>query len=125
MPATVPRVFAGFGTFQVFRIDPHNFDSAIVGCAGVRQRFVDALVGVLQIDVFPDNGDLEIFPGSNDPLDESAPLGHLRGRGIKPEQAADRLVQFFILERERKFVDRVVDVSHLDDGVERNVAEKR
>ena len=91
----------------------------------MRQRLVDALIGVLQIDVLPDHGNFEIFPGSNDPLDESAPLGHLRGRGIKPEQAADRIVQFFILEREREFVDCVVDVSHLDHGVERNITKKR
>ncbi len=76
----------------------------------MRQRLVDAFVSVLQIDVLPDDGDFEILPGADDPLDEPAPLRHLRGRGIEPEQAADRLVQLFILQGKREFVDGMVDI---------------
>ena len=73
---------------------------------------------------FPTTATLRFFLRRNDPLDEFAPLGHLRGRGIKLKQAADRLIQLFILERQRKFVNGVVDISHFDDRVKWNVTEK-
>ena len=50
-------------------------------------------------------------------MDELAPLGHMCGWGIEVQQATDSLIQLFILERKRKFVNGVVDISHLDDRV--------
>jgi hypothetical protein len=48
----------------------------------------------------------------------------LCGRGIKPEQATDRIIQLFVLKREWKFVDGMVDVAYFDDGMKRDITKE-
>ena len=53
---------------------PHDLDGAIVGAAGVGDGFVDALVGVLQMDVFADHPDAYLMLRLNDTLDDGLPF---------------------------------------------------
>jgi hypothetical protein len=48
----------------------------------------------------------------------------LGGRGFKPKQATDCVIQFFVLKREWKFVDGMVNVAYFDHGVERDVTKE-
>ena len=75
MPATL--ICRGAVAFDVLRIHPHDLDGAIVGAAGVGDGFVDALVGVQQMDVFADHPDAYLMLRLNDALDDGLPFTHV------------------------------------------------
>jgi len=90
----------------------------------VRQRLVDTLIGILQVDILSDDGDFQILARGNHSLNEMAPLGHLCRRSFEAEQSADRVVEFFVLKCERQLIDCMVDVADFNDCVQRHVAEE-
>lgn len=47
--------------FEDFGIDPVDFDLVAEGVAGMRQRFDDGEVGVMEFDIFPDESDVDLF----------------------------------------------------------------
>ena len=70
--------------------------------AAVREGFVDALVGVLKLDVFSDDRDADALFRVDDALDELAPVAHVRLAGAKIQRAADVFVESFGLQIERQ-----------------------
>ena len=68
---------------------------------------------------------IHAFLGINDPLDELAPIAHVRFSGLKIQCSADILVETFGLQVEWNFVDRVLNVASLDNGFDGDVAIKR
>ncbi len=81
------------------------------------EGFVDRFVGVLELDVFADDGDLDLVGRVDDPVDECFPFVELRGRGVaEAELVADEPVELVAPQVERAFVDRVFDIAEPDDA---------
>ena len=102
-----------------------TFTSTLVRPAGVLERLGDRQVGVGQLDVLADEGDLELRLGALDPLDEVAPVrevGRRCGRA-EAEVAHDELAEAGFLEHERDLVDRLGGLGR-DDRLRRDVGEE-
>ena len=56
------------------------------------ERFVDALIGILEINVFAYHRHFQLLARMNYALNELAPLGHIRRRSIEVKEPADRLI---------------------------------
>ena len=110
---------------QVFSIDEHQVRRTIMGSPGVGQRFVDALVSVLKLNVLADHGDADAFLGIDDAFDEFSPIAHVRFAGLEVQDSADVFIEPFGLEVQGGFVDGILDVTRFDDSFDRNVAIKR
>ena len=68
---------------QLLGIDPAHLGIDAMGPRGMAERLGDRQVGIGQLDVLADEGDLERRLGRLDPLDEGAPAGQIRlGVGI-------------------------------------------
>ncbi len=87
------------------------------------QRLIDALVGVLQVDVFADHGDLDLLFRADHTVDELPPVGQVGRRRFQVEQLADEGIEPLGVQHERHLVDGVLDVPGLDHALRRNVAE--
>ncbi len=87
------------------------------------QRFVEAFVGVLQLDVFADHADADGITRINDPAQHRAPLGHVLVFRFQVELAANQVIEFFPLQFQRDLVDRVGDIEFLEHPVDRHVTE--
>ena len=61
--------------FHVFGIDPHEIDPAIGARRRMGERFVNALISVLQMDVFSDDRDLHSLLRADHTVDEFLPVG--------------------------------------------------
>ena len=57
-----------------------KIDSAILARGRVGERFVNALVSVLQVDVFADDGNSDLFLWTDDALDKFPPVRQIRFR---------------------------------------------
>ena len=111
---------------QRLRIDPADARIDLVRPGGVLERLGDREVGIRQLDVLADEGDLEDRLGRLDPGDEGAPLVEVRlDVGVaEPELANDQTAEAGGLEHERDLVDRVGGLGR-DDRVGRDVREQR
>ncbi len=107
---------------QRLGVDQFQIDPAILARGRVGERFVDAFVGVLQLDVFPDDRDLDLLFRAHDALDEFPPIAQVRRRRFQMEKLADQFVESFLVQHQRHFVDRVLHVARLDHGPGRDVA---
>ncbi len=114
----------GAGFFDAFGIDADDVHLAVVGGAGVREGFVDALVGVLEFDVFADDTDAHVVRGVDDALDKVAPAAEIGLRGVEIEQATDVVVQALLMELQRHLVNGVLHVTDFDDSLDGHVAEE-
>jgi hypothetical protein len=105
-------------------VDVDRLDLALVRDAAVRERFVQALVGVRQVDVLADHRDahrrLRVLDGG----DDAAPARQVRRAGERVQPLDDALVEAVLVEHERHLVDRA-DVGRADDAVLVDVAEER
>ena len=72
-----------------FGVDQFQFDPAILARRSVGERFVDAFIRVLQIDVFADDRDLDLFLRAHYTFHEFPPIRQVRFRRIDLEQLAD------------------------------------
>ncbi len=110
---------------QRLRVDQFQVDAAILARGRVGERFVDAFVGVLQIDVFADDRDLDLLLRADDALDEFPPVGQVRRRRVDVEQLANEIVEPLFVQHQRHLVNRVLHVARLDHAARRNVAKHR
>src|SRR5262245_23253582 len=90
----------------------------------MNQRLVEALVGILKLDVFADYADGDRFAGAAHAVDERVPLPQVRVTERQSEYVDDQLVESLMIENEWDFVDRF-DVGRVDHGLLRDVAEER
>ncbi len=86
------------------------------------ERFVNALVRVLQIDVFADDRDLHAFLRTDDTLNKFAPVCEIRHRRFEVQQIADKFVEPFGVQHQRHFIDGMLDVARFDHRLLRNAA---
>src|SRR5581483_10270736 len=92
--------------------------------AGVLQRLVQRLVGVLQVDVLADEGDVDFLLRVLERVHQLRPRGEVRGAREDGELVADDLVQHLLVQHHRDLVDRV-HVPGRDHGLFLHVAEER
>ena len=92
---------------------------AVVAGRRVGERFVDALVSVLQLDVLADHRDFDALlrAGRRGPTNFFQSLMSAGGV-LRLEQLAHGLVQPLGLKHQRRFVDRVRHVAHFDHRTE-------
>jgi hypothetical protein len=87
---------------------------------------VDRLVGVVQLDVLADDGDLDGVLGVLDDLQQALPVVDVElPLGLQLQVVEDALVEAGLDQHQRHFVDRERDVALLDDGLGPHVAEQR
>ena len=96
-----------------------------MGRAGVGQGFVNALIRILQFDVFADHGDADTFARADHALDELGPVLHARRRRVELQRLANHGVEAFLLQHEGQFVDAMIDIARLDDGALGDVGKER
>ena len=109
---------------EPLRVDPGEFHRGLVGDAAVGQRLVEALVGVLDLDVLADHPDAQAAPRRLDPADDLFPSAEIGGARGQPEHLDDALVEALLGEGQGHLVDRV----HVPRGHHRlflDVAEQR
>src|SRR5215468_5886872 len=82
-------------------VHPHHLDGCLVGDAPVGQRLVEALVGVLDLDVLADHPDLAVAAGGLDPAHDLLPAAEVGGARRQAEHLDDALVQPLVVEGER------------------------
>ena len=83
------QILLGPLCLDVLGVHEHEVDAAIVRGSGVGERLVNALIGILQLDVFSNNRDADAFLGRNDPLNKALPVGEFGFFGLEVEKAAD------------------------------------
>ena len=93
---------------DTFRIHPLHFDVGIIGDATVGQGFTQTLIRVFELNVFADDADGHGHAGIFDLGDNALPLAEVRAlaRG-QMEIFDDDLVQAFVMQNQRQFVDRI------------------
>ena len=89
------------------------------------ERFVNGLIGVLEIDVFADDRDLDRFFGRDDALDEFAPVRQIGLRRLQTEKFANEFVQSFGVKHQRHFVNACARRRALRSPLPANVAKHR
>jgi hypothetical protein len=90
---------------DLFGIDEVRLDLALVGDAAVRQRFVEALVGIGEVDVLADDRDVDrLFRIAHD-THRVLPLLEVGRRRPHVELVDQALVEAFLVKGERHFVD--------------------
>jgi hypothetical protein len=105
-------------------VDAHDVAPWCRDGAGVDQRFVDRLVGVLQLDVFAGHGDGHLVLGMDDALDEMLPiLQRGRGRVAEADLVHHQAVDLVAAQVQRALVNRVGDIAEGDDVLALDVAE--
>ncbi|CDN42609.1 Uncharacterized protein BN871_BO_00110 [Paenibacillus sp. P22] len=115
--------FSRIAVRQLLGVHPADAYFGIGLDAGMGKGLHDAEVGVVQSDVFADNGDLRLALEVFHAVDERFPLGHLRLRHIKLQMIDDVLVQTLLLEHQRNLVQRR-GIAAFNDGVGIDVAEQ-
>ena len=110
---------------QRFGIDKFEIDFAIFVGPSVGERFVDTFVGVTDIHVFADHGDLDVFTRTDDPLDEFSPICQIGFGGFEVQKIAHQLVKSLRMQGQWHLVNRMLDVAFLDHRFLRNAAKHR
>ena len=99
-----------------------NLDLRVVRDAAMMQRFRDGDVGVRQLDILADDGDLDLLLRVVDFVDHLLPLAHV-GRAVVHVELFERnLVEALFLHHQRHFINRRCRAV-LNDGLGRDVAE--
>ena len=86
---------------QRFSVDPVDMDLYIVIEAGVAQRFDDREIGVVQLHIFPDEGDAHALVDLCDAVNERLPFGHIGRTFFQLELAANNVVHALCLQVQR------------------------
>ena len=90
----------------------------------MRERFVDALVGILKLDVFTDDRDFHTLLRSDESVDVFFPIRHVGCMRLEVKKAANSDIQAFGLKIQRCLVDSVSHIAGLDHGIQWHVAEE-
>ena len=109
--------------FQSFRIDPVDIDFRLIGDASMVQSFSDAEVGVVESDVFTDQGDFQGLFRIVNGMDHFLPVFHIAGTIGQVEFFQDDAVHPFFRQEEGYFIDAVQGLV-FDDGIFVDVAEQ-
>ena len=110
--------------FERLGIDQTEVDAAIMARRGVGERFVNAFVSVLQIDVFADDRDLDLLLRVDDASNKLAPIAMVGLGRINVEETANEFVQSLLMQEERHFVNGMRHVTRFDYGVQADIAEQ-
>jgi len=111
------------GGFELFRLDPAQIEAQVVGQGAVDEGLLQALVGVLILDIFADDADDDAIAGMADALVQILPGMHVAGGRVEMEIAQDQLVEALLGEAEGDFVD-AGGVAGCDDGIFRKHLQK-
>src|SRR5262249_43608587 len=109
---------------HVLGVDPADANAAAVVRAGVLERLVDGEVCVLELDVLPDERDLDFLLSTLPALRQIEPLAELGTPAGEPQLLAHERVETFGLKARRHEVD-VRNVRTGDDGARVDVGEER
>ncbi len=108
---------------QRLGVDPADIHMRIICVTRVAQGLSHGEIGVLQLDVFPDERDGDLTPGGLDLLHHRLPLPEV-GRGAgEPKPAADRLGETRTLQHQRRLIE-AVQRAVFDHAVGPHVAEQ-
>ena len=116
----------GGGVFprDLLGIDVDETDGHAADAAGVHQRLVQALVGLLEVDVLADDGDGDRAGRMLQAVEHGAPGFEVGVFRRQAQKDGDLLVHALGVELERQPVD-VADIDGREHGVGVHVAEKR
>src|SRR5439155_11320928 len=109
---------------EPFGFDPDDVGLNVIGKSAVSERLVQALVGVLQLDILTHDGDRDLAAGMAQTLHQVNPGLHIPLGGLEPEATQDLGVKTFARQHQRNFVN-VLDVFRGDHSLFRNAAEQR
>ncbi len=113
MPRQMPKI----------GIDALDDDAGVIGSTSVGEGLVDGFVGVLQLDVFADDGDFYFVGRVDDVVDKFLPVVEVGGLGLDAEAVGHEAVELVAAQVERALVDGVGDVAEGDDVFLFHVAE--
>ncbi len=106
MPSKASQFGDRVGPLQPLGFDPGDVDLGVVRQAAVQQRFFQALVGILVLDVFADQADGNLARGMLHAAHHFASSGSDRAdRRVERQQAQRDLVDALLGEHQRAFVD--------------------
>ena len=115
--------FRGVVVVDVLGVDGVDMDLAVVGGAGMDEALLDALVGVLELDVLADEGNIHLVLGMAQAGKKLFQAGQVGLRQAGDFQLADHhLVEFLRRHVERHLID-APGVDGLDDMARLDVAE--
>ena len=109
---------------ELLGFDPDDVGLDVIGKPAVSERLVQALVGVLQLDILADDADRDLARGVAQALHQVDPGLHVPLAGLEPEATQDLGVKTFACQHQRNFVD-VLDVFRGDHSLFGNAAEQR
>src|SRR5262249_19517829 len=89
---------------QTLRLHPMDLRSQCMHEAAVNERFAEALICILEFDVFTDDSDRNLVDRVVYFFDERLPILHPTGRIRQTKLADDLIVQAFSSEDQRNFV---------------------
>ena len=113
------RVLFGYG----FGVDPFDPDRGVRVDAAVLQRFNDADIGVVELGVFPDQGDRYILGRMPQVVHHLRPVIKVRFRTVQMQAFTDDLGQAFFFHCQGRFIE-IFHIQVLEDVAGRNVAEE-
>src|SRR5262249_53195866 len=114
----------GAVALDVLGVDPLHVDTRLVGDAAVGERLHEALVRVLQLDIFAHDRDARLDQRRLHAAHDRLPAREVDPARLEAQELHDDPVQAFPVEVERHLVDRL-DVLGGDDRLLLDVAEER
>src|SRR5262245_35044200 len=78
--------------FNLLGFDLLDLHATIIGHTTVNDRLVDRFVGVLQLDVLPDDTNPDAVLRRDELPNNVLPVAHVRRRRVQVEQATDKIV---------------------------------
>ena len=105
------------------RLNPEHLDLGIQRTAGMDQRFFDRHVGVLQLNVLADNGDLDAVGRMQQAAPQLAPVVQVTLSSLQSEAFHDVVAEPGVFEQRRHFVN-AAHRGHRHHGAAFHVAEQ-
>ena len=90
---------------QIRRLHPLDVYLRLMRNAAVRQRLDNGQVRIRQLDVLADKGNRRLADGVQLALNHGLPLGQVTAQARQSQQLADFLVQPFLVQHQRHFID--------------------
>ena len=110
--------------FYLFGVHVADVDPRARTDARMQERFGERDIGVPEIDVLADHGDLHLGFGVGMGIDHRLPLGQARGRHIEAQLLHDNFIELLRFEHQRNLV-QIVHVHGRDHGALFDVGEER
>ncbi len=86
-------------------MNPADVHGDVAGDAGVDERLLDREVGVVQLDVLADDGDIDAARRALEPLDHGAPFGQVAPGGVDLHEFDDGVAQACLFKGDGHLVD--------------------